>query len=178
MKRNNKSLSKNKLYVLAVSGGSDSMFLLEKMRGEGCNLVVAHVNYKKRENSDYDEKVVKDYCQKYSLPCEIHQQIYQYLTKNKIDYAVDITNQLPIYQRNIIRQKLDNLSQAEKKNLEKEIKAKNQALRKTKKMVKTAAKKLVISPAVLELDREANELEPHEVIDKDIKFKDLDSKGK
>ncbi|CAG8658055.1 1976_t:CDS:2 [Ambispora leptoticha] len=70
---NNKSLTKNRLYVLAVSGGPDSMFLLEKMRCERYSLVVAHVNYKKRENSDYDEKVVRNYCQKYSLPCEVYQ---------------------------------------------------------------------------------------------------------
>jgi tRNA(Ile)-lysidine synthetase-like protein len=62
-----------KLYILAISGGPDSMFLLEKMCGEGYSLVVAHVNYKKRENSDYDEKLVRDYCQNYSLPCEVYQ---------------------------------------------------------------------------------------------------------
>src|SRR5437016_3308311 len=73
MKRSSKILDKNRLYVLAVSGGSDSMFLLEKMRCEGYNLVAAHVNYKKRENSDDDEKVVRNYCQKYSLPCEVYQ---------------------------------------------------------------------------------------------------------
>jgi len=58
---------------LAVSGGPDSMFLLDKMRLGRYNLVVAHVNYKKRENSDYDEKLVRNYCQKYSLPCEVYQ---------------------------------------------------------------------------------------------------------
>ena len=66
-------LVKNRLYILAVSGGPDSIFLLEKMRYEGYNLVVAHVNYKKRKSSDYDEKLVRNYCQKYSLPCEVYQ---------------------------------------------------------------------------------------------------------
>ena len=66
-------LAKKRLYILAVSGGSDSMFLLDKMRLEGFNLVVTHINYKKRENSDYDEKLVRNYCQKYSLSCEIYQ---------------------------------------------------------------------------------------------------------
>src|SRR4051812_5153416 len=69
----NKTLDKNKFYIIAVSGGPDSMFLLEKVRLEGFNLVVSHVNYQKRENSDYDEKIVRDYCQKYSLPCEVYQ---------------------------------------------------------------------------------------------------------
>jgi hypothetical protein len=60
---------------------------------------------------------------------------------------------LPIYQRNIIRQKLANLSKEEKKSLEKEIKEKNQALRKIKKIVKIAAKQLIISGSVLRLDK-------------------------
>jgi len=70
---NQKILDRNKLYIIAVSGGPDSMFLLEKMRCERYNLVVAHVNYKKRDNSDYDEKLVRNYCQKYSLPYEVYQ---------------------------------------------------------------------------------------------------------
>ena len=70
---NQKILDRNKLCIIAVSGGPDSMFLLEKMHCEGHNLVVAHVNYKKRENSDYDEKLVRNYCQKYSLLCEVYQ---------------------------------------------------------------------------------------------------------
>ena len=70
---NQKILDRNKLYILAVSGGPDSMFLLDKMRLEKFNLVVAHVNYKKRESSDYDEKLVKNYCQKHSLPYEVYQ---------------------------------------------------------------------------------------------------------
>jgi tRNA(Ile)-lysidine synthase len=48
----NKLLVKNRLYILAVSGGPDSMFLLDKMRSEAYNLVLAHVNYKKRVDSD------------------------------------------------------------------------------------------------------------------------------
>ena len=80
------------------------------------------------------------------------QQICHYLVENKIDYAVDITNRLPIYQRNIIRQKLDNLSKEKKKSLEKEIKEKNRELRKIKKLVKVATRQLIISRSVLKLD--------------------------
>ena len=239
-----KILAKNKLYILAVSGGPDSLFLLEKMRLGGYNLMAAHVNYKKRKNSDYDEKLVKDYCQKYSLSCEIYQvqnseynsvsnfqdrarqirynffqklatkyqtkyiviahhrddhretyllqkqkkslaeywglpsrtkhgkywilrpllsldkqQIYQYLTENKIDYAVDATNQLPIYQRNIIRQQLTNLSSEQKTLLDREIEKKNQELKKIKKTMRTAAKHLIISRSTLKLAKK-NEYEP------------------
>lgn len=66
-------LAQNRLYIVAVSGGPDSMFLLDKMRLEGFNLVVVHVNYKKRESSDCDKNLVRNYCQKYSLPCEVYQ---------------------------------------------------------------------------------------------------------
>ena len=58
---------------MGVSGGPDSMFLLDQMRLEVYNFVVAHINYKKREDSDYDEKLVRSYCQKYSLPYEVYQ---------------------------------------------------------------------------------------------------------
>ncbi|CAG8453571.1 1142_t:CDS:2 [Racocetra fulgida] len=200
----NKMLAKNILYILAVSGGPDSLFLLEKMHLGGYNLAVAHVNYKKRKNSDYDEKIVKNYCQKYSLPCEIYQvqnseynsvsnfqdrarqirynffqklaakyqtkyivvahhrddhretyllqkqkkslQICQYLIENKIDYAVDTTNQLPIYQRNIIRQQIADLTPEQKVLLDKEIEKKNRELKKIKKIVQTAASQLIIHP--------------------------------
>src|SRR5947209_19570095 len=73
MRRSNNILAKSKLYILAVSGGPDSMFLLDKTRLEGFSLVIAHVNYKKRESSDHDEKLVRNYCQKYSLSCEVYQ---------------------------------------------------------------------------------------------------------
>ncbi|BAC43937.1 tRNA lysidine(34) synthetase TilS [Malacoplasma penetrans] len=52
-------------YLIAVSGGPDSMALLNKKR----HLVeaVCHVNYHDREDSDNDEKIVRDYCKKYNL---------------------------------------------------------------------------------------------------------------
>jgi len=241
MKRSSDILAKKRLYILAVSGGPDSMFLLDKMRLGGFNLVVAHVNYKKRKNSDYDEKLVRNYCQKYSLPCEVYQvkgseynsisnfqdkarqirygfcqelaqkyqtkyivvghhlddhletyllqkkrksfveywglplkakqgkywiirpllsldkqQIYHYLTENKVNYAVDATNQLPIYQRNIIRQKLDSLNKEEKVFLEKEIRDKNRELKRIKKSVKIATNQMVLSASVLKLDKKNN----------------------
>jgi tRNA(Ile)-lysidine synthetase-like protein len=59
--------NKDYFYVLGVSGGPDSMFLLDKMRKLKYNLIVAHVNYKKRSDSDFDEKVVHDYCRKFKI---------------------------------------------------------------------------------------------------------------
>jgi len=53
--------------LLGVSGGADSMFLLHAYRNvEGIH--VAHVNYHIRSDSDLDEKLVSDFCNKYSIP--------------------------------------------------------------------------------------------------------------
>lgn len=57
---------KNK-YLIAVSGGADSMALLDVLRKEKYDLVVAHVNYKSRPTSDRDEEIVKSYCLKHNL---------------------------------------------------------------------------------------------------------------
>ena len=59
-------------YVAGVSGGPDSMCLLDFFRLEGYALTVAHVNYHFRATADRDEKIVKDYCAKYEIPCFVH----------------------------------------------------------------------------------------------------------
>jgi|SRR6266487_868181 len=64
-----KILNQQYLYILAVSGGPDSMFLLDNLRQKGYKIAVAHVNYHKREESNQDEKLVKKYCQTWNLPC-------------------------------------------------------------------------------------------------------------
>jgi tRNA(Ile)-lysidine synthase len=59
---NEKILNKKHFYILAVSGGPDSMFLLDKMRNLNYNFAVAHVNYHQREESSYDEELIRSYC--------------------------------------------------------------------------------------------------------------------
>nr|CAG8433656.1 12618_t:CDS:2 [Entrophospora candida] len=66
-------LPKDRLYILGISGGPDSMFLLNNLRREKYKFIVSHINYKKRIDSDRDEKIVRDYCQNYSLPLEVYQ---------------------------------------------------------------------------------------------------------
>lgn len=61
-------LDKEKKYVIGVSGGCDSMYLLDTLRKEGYSLYVVHVNYHLRHDSDEDYLLVHDYCQKYQLP--------------------------------------------------------------------------------------------------------------
>ena len=53
---------KDKRYLIGVSGGPDSMALLDMARRENYYIEVAHVNYHKRESADRDEELVTDYC--------------------------------------------------------------------------------------------------------------------
>lgn len=57
--------------LVAVSGGSDSMSLLDKLRKSNKDLVVCHVNYKYRDSADRDEEIVRKYCEKYNIKLEI-----------------------------------------------------------------------------------------------------------
>ncbi|MCU7618319.1 tRNA lysidine(34) synthetase TilS [Chryseobacterium sp. PBS4-4] len=53
----------NQSYLLAVSGGADSMVLAFIFKALGLNFQVAHVNYQLRgKDSDLDKKVVEDFC--------------------------------------------------------------------------------------------------------------------
>jgi len=53
----------NQHYLLAVSGGADSMVLAHIFNNLGLNFQIAHVNYKLRgEDSNEDQKVVEDFC--------------------------------------------------------------------------------------------------------------------
>jgi len=60
------SVLNKKKYLVAVSGGPDSMALLDMMKNK-YELVVAHVNYHHRETSNRDEKIVRNYCKKNNI---------------------------------------------------------------------------------------------------------------
>lgn len=208
------------MILLGVSGGPDSMYLLDLLYSKRKDIVVATVNYNVRENSSYDIKVVRKYCQEKEIifehleidknvcfkgnfeqwarnirfdffkklyekyNCEAlylaHQkddfiesyfmqkesnrkpdffgiraqneifgmnvlrplvntvfksEILEYLHKNKIDYAYDYTNDLTIYTRNKIRNRLKNLSNREKSKIIDEINKLNQNLQMTENEV-------------------------------------------
>ena len=65
---NEKILDKTSYYVIGVSGGCDSMYLLDQLRIKGYHLLVAHVNYNYRHDSYLDYELVMDYCAEYGLP--------------------------------------------------------------------------------------------------------------
>ncbi|BBM69163.1 tRNA lysidine(34) synthetase TilS [Rhodothermus marinus] len=58
--------------VVGVSGGVDSMVLLEVLRRLGYRPVVAHVNYRLRgADSDADEALVRRFCRRHRLPLRV-----------------------------------------------------------------------------------------------------------
>lgn len=71
MKKLNLNLIKDKKYVVACSFGPDSMALLSATLENGLNIVVAHVNYHKRDVSNYEERSLKEFCASRNIPCEV-----------------------------------------------------------------------------------------------------------
>lgn len=61
---------KKKRWVIGVSGGGDSMALLDMCRLAGMQVIAAHMNYQKRESAQRDMQGVQDYCQTYGIPFE------------------------------------------------------------------------------------------------------------
>jgi len=54
-------------YLIAVSGGPDSMALLSMSLLKYELIEVAHVNYHKRESANKDEKIVREFCKKNNI---------------------------------------------------------------------------------------------------------------
>ena len=80
MVRINLSLDKTKKYVVACSFGPDSMALLDAAIKENLNIVVAHVNYRKREAAQTEQKELVSYCENRNIPI----------------YVLDLINQKPV----------------------------------------------------------------------------------
>ena len=77
--------------VLGVSGGPDSIFMLDTLRKLkenkklDCELVVAHVNHMIREEAIDDEQYVVDYCKKYNIECYAKRiDVQKYANNNKV----------------------------------------------------------------------------------------------
>lgn len=69
---NIKHLSPNKLYLIALSGGADSIALALMMKREGLRIMALHCNFHLRgKESDRDEEFVRLFCQKQDIPLEI-----------------------------------------------------------------------------------------------------------
>lgn len=60
-------------FLLAVSGGVDSMVLLSLFLREGMEFEVAHINYKLRgQDSEGDEHLVKNFCEEHHIPTHVY----------------------------------------------------------------------------------------------------------
>ncbi len=67
--KSEKLFSKTKKILVAVSGGADSVVLLDLLVGSGYNCGIAHCNFQLRgDESEKDEELVKKLAQKYDLP--------------------------------------------------------------------------------------------------------------
>ncbi|WP_260255138.1 tRNA lysidine(34) synthetase TilS [Epilithonimonas hominis] len=63
-----------KTYLLAVSGGVDSMVLADLFQVSGFDFHIAHINYHLRnEDSNLDQKVVSDFCEKHKSPFHLYE---------------------------------------------------------------------------------------------------------
>ena len=59
------------IWIIGVSGGPDSMALLDLSRTHHVRLIAAHVNYHHRPTADRDQKIVEDYCRRYQIRLEV-----------------------------------------------------------------------------------------------------------
>lgn len=78
VKKQIEKLNKDQYYIVGVSGGCDSMCLLDLLNKAHIKIAICHVNYKLRHDTDIHYKVVYDYAQKYNLP-------FHYLEVEKTD---------------------------------------------------------------------------------------------
>lgn len=97
----------NKKYLIAVSGGPDSMALMNSYKKQIYG--VCHVNYHYRDSSNRDEEIVKRYCKNNNIPffcLSIDPKIYQNKTiknfeswarKTRYDFFVTIANKTNIH---------------------------------------------------------------------------------
>jgi tRNA(Ile)-lysidine synthase len=66
--------SQQKTYLLAVSGGVDSMVLATLFQLSGLRFHVAHLNYHLRgEDSDRDQQMVSDFCAQHQIPFHLYE---------------------------------------------------------------------------------------------------------
>ncbi|MFC3159577.1 tRNA(Ile)-lysidine synthase [Chryseobacterium arachidis] len=69
--------SENHNYLLAVSGGADSMvlaYLFRQLQDFGYPFQIAHINYKLRgKDSDLDQKVVQNFCEKNHIKFHLYE---------------------------------------------------------------------------------------------------------
>lgn len=74
--------SKTEYIILAISGGIDSMVLLDLFKKQGFNIVICHVNHNQRKESEIEEKYLREYAKANDIPFEL----YDYHPKDKRNF--------------------------------------------------------------------------------------------
>ncbi len=64
-----KLVGENDKIVVGVSGGPDSISLLDILHKLNFDVIVCHLNHGLRENANIDESYVKEYCKNNNIPC-------------------------------------------------------------------------------------------------------------
>ncbi len=65
-------LDKKNKYIVGVSGGVDSMALVDMLYKNNYQIIVCHVNYNYRHDSYVDQELVTNYCKQRNIPIHIH----------------------------------------------------------------------------------------------------------
>ncbi len=81
---------KTKTYIVGVSGGPDSMALLDMLYKMKYNVVACLVNYNTRKESEYEQKMVREYCHQRNIFFETIDVIYYKRYGNFEAWARDI----------------------------------------------------------------------------------------
>ncbi|MDD2409647.1 MAG: tRNA lysidine(34) synthetase TilS [Bacilli bacterium] len=68
----NLNINNQDYVILACSYGPDSMVLLDLLKKNNLNIIVAHVNHKLRKESDKEEFLLKKYCESNNLIFELN----------------------------------------------------------------------------------------------------------
>jgi tRNA(Ile)-lysidine synthase len=66
--RDNCKLTKDRTIIVGVSGGPDSLCLMESLRQVGYKITVAHFNHRLRPESDADANLVEQTAARLMLP--------------------------------------------------------------------------------------------------------------
>jgi tRNA(Ile)-lysidine synthase len=88
-------LKKGKLYLIALSGGADSVALAMMMKEQGCCIRALHCNFHLRgEESDRDEVFVRDFCQKNNICLEVkHFKTWESAKQHCVSIEMEVRDQ-------------------------------------------------------------------------------------
>ncbi|NNF18258.1 MAG: tRNA lysidine(34) synthetase TilS [Flavobacteriaceae bacterium] len=94
-------------FLLACSGGMDSMVLLHLCYTSGLDFHVAHANFGLRgEESDQDEEFVRDFCKEHRIPFHVnHFDTLGYVSQNKVSVQVAARNLRYEWFHNLLKEK-------------------------------------------------------------------------